>query len=75
MTVTWGRVRGEAIAHAFGDGPGWTRSICRAVPWQSALELVGSTGALCTGCADALVAIEREDKNLPSAKASAPMAS
>lgn len=29
---------GGVLAHLFTAGPGWTRSLCRVVPWTAALR-------------------------------------
>jgi hypothetical protein len=53
---TWWRGRGERVACAFANGPGWLRSACGDVLWSVALLRVreGQRIRRCPGCVVAL---------------------
>ena len=54
MEIRWYRLPGEVRAHAFAEGPGWTRSLCLAVHWTVLLRPASSRAWLCRDCAAAI---------------------
>jgi hypothetical protein len=52
--IGWYRSPGAATAHAFVNGPGWTRSLCLASTWTVRLvragALFGDEPWLCREC-------------------------
>src|SRR6266576_2169569 len=49
--IDWKVRPGETIAHAFSSGPGWMRSVCRALSWTVALVDAPEGAEPCGDCA------------------------
>ena len=54
--VTWGVPRDQIVAHAFGDGIGWMRSLCGRVQWQASVRPAVGDELPCEACEQELYA-------------------
>lgn len=49
--IAWKVRPGDQVAHAFSAGPGWMRSVCRAVAWSAAVREPAEDATQCDDCA------------------------
>lgn len=64
--VAWQLRPGSELAHAFSEGPGWMRSVCRDERWTAALRHAGDDVARCADCVGLL---EVESRVAPESEA------
>jgi hypothetical protein len=50
IEISWKRLPGAPMAHAFSSGPHWSRSACRAERWTVLVEDPEPTDPLCADC-------------------------